>query len=335
MLSCILRGAFAVSALALLALPVQATSVDPQIQPLAKSSLLLDLALAQNGLVSVGERGHVLLQQGDDWQQVATPVDSLLTKVFFLDGQLGWAVGHDATILRTRDGGGNWMLQNQSVELDKPFLDVLFFNENEGVAIGAYGLFYRTLDSGQTWTEEFHGELLFDEDVAYLNDLKGQDEQLYLSERAFLLPHFNRLLQLNDGRLLLLGELGLVALSDDQGKTFEVLDFVYDGSMFNAIEVRDRIYLMGLRGHLFVTDRQFDQFEQVFLPVSATINAATRAADDSIWFVGNAGMVLRMLPSGEVQELAKRQGENIVAVIEDKQGRLWLSGTAGVVQLQQ
>ncbi|MGI2258409.1 YCF48-related protein [Shewanella sp. GXUN23E] len=335
MLSCILRGAFVVSALALLTLPVQATSVDSQIQPLAKSSLLLDLALAQHGLVTVGERGHVLLQQGDTWQQVGTPVDSLLTKVFFLDGQLGWAVGHDATILHTRDAGATWTLQNQSVELEKPFLDLLFFNENEGVAIGAYGLFYRTLDSGQTWTEEFHDELLFEEDVAYLNDLKGRDEQLYLNERAFLLPHFNRLLQLNDGRLLLLGEQGLVALSADHGKTFDALDFTYDGSMFNAIEAGDKIYLMGLRGHLFVTDSQFEQFEQVALPVSATINGATRAADGSVWFVGNAGMVLRMLPSGEVQELAKRQGESIVAVIQDKQGQLWLSGTAGVVQLQQ
>ncbi len=334
MLSCMLRSACALGVISLLSMPVQAASIESQIQPLAQSSLLLDIAPAGNTLVSVGERGHVMVLEGDEWQQVETPVNSLLTKLFFLDDKLGWAVGHDATILHTQDGGQSWQKQMQSKALEKPFLDVLFFNDKEGVAIGAYGLFYRSLDSGQTWTEEFHSELLFEEDVDYLNDLKSQDEQLYLDERAYLLPHFNRILPLSDGRLLLLGELGMVAVSSDKGKTFEALDFVYDGSMFNAIELGDRIYLMGLRGHLFSTDSELSEFTQIELPVSATVNGATQTRDGNVWFVGNAGMVLKMSPDGEISELEKRQGESLVSIIQDKDGRVWLSGTAGVVQLQ-
>lgn len=333
MLSCMLRSAWAVSALALLSTQSVAASIDSQIQPLAQSSLLLDIAPAGDRLVTVGERGHVLIQQGDTWQQVETPVDALLTKVFFLDDKLGWAVGHDATIIHTRDGGSTWTMQMQSKELEKPFLDVLFFNDKEGIAIGAYGLFYRTLDSGQTWQEEFHDELLFPEDVDYLNDLKAQDEQLYLDERAFLLPHFNRVIPLSDGRLLLVGELGTVAVSDNNGTSFEALDFIYDGSMFNAIELNDKVYLMGLRGHVFDTDKVFSRFEQVPLPVSATVNGATRTQDGTVWFVGNAGMLLKMTPSGELEEQEKRQGESLVDIALDSQGRLWVAGTAGIVQL--
>ena len=42
-----------------------------EIEPLANSSLLLDLALAGNRLVAVGERGHVLLSddRGATWRQ--------------------------------------------------------------------------------------------------------------------------------------------------------------------------------------------------------------------------------------------------------------------------
>lgn len=131
----------------------------PQIQPLAASSLVLDIAHAGQHLVAVGERGHVLVLT-DKWQQVPTPTSVQLTKVFFLNEKFGWAVGHDATILHTQDGGQTWSLQMQSTEIEKPFLDVLFLNEQEGMAIGAYGLFYRTRDGGANWTEEFHEELL-------------------------------------------------------------------------------------------------------------------------------------------------------------------------------
>lgn len=54
----------------------------PQIQPLAASSLVLDIAHAGQHLVAVGERGHVLVLN-DKWQQVPTPTSVQLTKVFF------------------------------------------------------------------------------------------------------------------------------------------------------------------------------------------------------------------------------------------------------------
>ena len=59
-----------------------------------------------------------------------TPTSVQLTKVFFLHDKLGWAVGHDATIVHTQDGGQTWTLQMQSSEIEKPFLDVVFLDEN-------------------------------------------------------------------------------------------------------------------------------------------------------------------------------------------------------------
>ncbi|MBB1267936.1 YCF48-related protein [Shewanella sp. SR44-3] len=309
--------------------------LDPltvQIQPLAQSSLLLDLANVGDKLIAVGQKGHVLVYD-NTWTQVPTPVLSQLTKVFFLDAKLGWAVGHDASIIHTQDGGLTWQLQMQSSEIEKPFLDIRFFNANEGIAIGAYGLFYRSLDGGKTWEPEFHQELLFEEDVSYLADLKAEDEALYLSERAALLPHFNRIIRLDDSRLLLVGELGLVAESSDNGLSFTRTDFDYDGSMFNAIQVGEQIYVMGLRGHVFKTDLSLSDWQQVELPVKSSINGAL-VHQGELYIVGNAGVVLRLDGKGHAEIVARRQGENIVAVAESADKQLWFAGSNGLFQLK-
>jgi photosystem II stability/assembly factor-like uncharacterized protein len=307
-------------------------SAVSQIQPLAVSSLVLDITNAGDRLVAVGERGHVLVFDGK-WQQVQTPVSVPLTKVFFLTEQLGWAVGHDATIIHTNDGGMSWQVQMQSPALEKPFFDVMFTNESDGVAVGAYGLFYRTHDAGRSWAAEFHQELLFEEDASYLAELKDTDPEAYQSESASLLPHFNRIVTLKDGRWLMVGELGLVAVSSDTGKHFERTGFDYDGSMFNVIESSQGIFAMGLRGHVFRTNTALDSWVSVAVPVESSINAAIETATGELYLVGNAGIVLHLDKDGVASIVERRQGENLVTIARGSQGQYWLGGTKGVLAL--
>src|SRR5688500_13031183 len=82
--------------------PADAANQPAETAPLAAASLLLDLAVAGERLVAVGERGHVLLSddRGSSWRQAkSVPTRIMLTAVFFIDAQYGWAVGHDETIL--------------------------------------------------------------------------------------------------------------------------------------------------------------------------------------------------------------------------------------------
>jgi len=88
--------------------PHDSANQPAEIAPLAATSLLLDLAQAGDRLVAVGERGHVLLSddEGVTWRQAkSVPTRAMLTAVYFADGEYGWAVGHDETILNTVDGG--------------------------------------------------------------------------------------------------------------------------------------------------------------------------------------------------------------------------------------
>lgn len=161
------------SMLMLLLLPVWSLIPAQEIEPqpadqarLAAQSLALDVVQAGQRYVAVGERGHVLISSdGRDWTQAEfVPVQATLTRVAFAGGRL-WAVGHDSVIIHSRDLGRSWSLQHFDPEREKPLLDVHFFNANEGIAIGAYGLYMRTSDAGSTWDLLVMEDLVTSEDI--------------------------------------------------------------------------------------------------------------------------------------------------------------------------
>ena len=120
----------------------------------AVHSLLIDAVHAGDRLVVVGDRGHILLSddQGATWRQAQVPSRQLLTAVYFVDAQHGWAVGHDAQILASRDGGATWSKQFEDLAREAPLLDVYFLDTQRGFAVGAYGALLHTEDGGQQWT---------------------------------------------------------------------------------------------------------------------------------------------------------------------------------------
>ncbi|MGL4476414.1 MAG: WD40/YVTN/BNR-like repeat-containing protein [Shewanella sp.] len=307
------------------------STLRSQLQPLAPTSLLLDIEKVGNSLVAVGERGHVLVFN-DSWQQAPTPTQSLLTKVSFISDTHGWAVGHDATIIHTQDGGKTWQVQRQSPEQEVPLLDVLFFNETQGVAIGAYGLFYRTEDGGKTWVNEFHQELLLVADRDYLAELKASDANAYDQEIMFMLPHFNRIIQLSDKRLLLVGERGLVAVSTDLGKTFTPLELGYEGSMFAVVEHGNQILVAGLRGHMFRADMSLANWQTVELPITSSINGLISDDKGGLYIMANAGNRVYLDANFKPQLLTGRQGESLIDMASDRLGQWWTVGSGGVVK---
>ena len=71
------------------------------------------------------------------WTQAKVPTRALLTGVYLHDSQLGWAVGHDEVVLRTRDGGATWERVHYAPENERPLLDVWFADAEHGLAASA------------------------------------------------------------------------------------------------------------------------------------------------------------------------------------------------------
>ncbi len=298
-------------------LAAEVSSLSPSVKvPLASQSLLLDITqIAQEKLIAVGEHGHILSStDGEVWHQADVPVQTTLTSVFFFNAQLGWAVGHDATILHTKDAGLTWQVQQFKPELEKPLLDVVFKSPLEGVAIGAYGMFFRTLDGGKTWQNEFHDEFLLPDDVDYLADLKQEDEEAYLDEASSILPHFNRLAV--DGRTLyMVGEIGLIAKSNDFGANWQLFDDIYQGSFFDLARTqKGNLLVVGLRGHVFRSLQNGTPWQQRATDTTALINDIVLANDNRIFLLANNGTLLESIDDGlNFRQRMQKDGKALIA----------------------
>jgi len=278
---------------------------------LAARSLLLDGAARAGIVVAVGERGHVLVSrdQGATWTQSDVPTRALLTGVWLHDARLGWAVGHDETILRTRDGGATWELVHAAPEAERPLLDVWFRDTEHGIAVGAYGAFLITADGGSTWTEQPIGEDDF---------------------------HLNQIAAAADGRLYLAAEAGHLYRSADGGATWTALASPYNGSFFGVLPLADGALLVyGLRGNLFRSEDGGDSWRELATGTEATLMAGVELGGGKVVVAGLAGAVLHSDDGGRSfhgEALEDRRGR-VAAVAVD--GAVLLLGEGGARRLEE
>src|SRR6266513_2933468 len=88
------------------------------------------------------------------WQN-PLPQGNHLFAVSFIDANNGTAVGWYGIILRTTDGGANWVKQTSGTT---SFLyGVSFTDANNGTAVGEDGTIVRTTDGGANWVNQTSG----------------------------------------------------------------------------------------------------------------------------------------------------------------------------------
>jgi photosystem II stability/assembly factor-like uncharacterized protein len=276
---------------------------------LAVSSLLLDGSNVDGHVVIVGERGHILLSddEGDSWQQAdIVPTRTTLTAVYFHDRNLGWAVGHDAVILRTTDGGITWKLVHSAPELQQPLLDVWFGDDQNGFAVGAYGYFLTTEDGGDSW-----------------NERRVKEEQDW---------HLNHISQSSTGRLFIAGEAGNLYRSDDRGKTWRNLPTPYVGSFYGTLPLDgDELLAYGLRGHVFRSKDAGESWLKVKSDTQALLINADRFPDKRVVIVGAGGTVLVGNSHAEdLRQLSQDSRRAITSVLTVGSNNLLLAGDGGI-----
>lgn len=306
--------------------------------PQAQQAVLLGVARAGERLVSVGERGVILISDdnGGSWRQVKAPVSVTLTAVQFVDARYGWAVGHAGVVLHSRDGGESWGLQLdgkraaaielkaaqadgipaerlQAAELlaadgaDKPLLALHFSDSQNGLVVGAYGLALQTGDGGQTW-QSVMGRVP-NPAGAHLYAVSQRGSELYLA-----------------------GEMGLAVRSLDGGQSFERLEPPYEGSFFaQGLLPSGELVLAGLRGTVLMSRDRGETFEQLNNPIPISINAAMVNGGHLV-VANQAGGLLRVLGSGQVKPMSKA-GSPLAAIVEAGNGQLVGVGFAGAVAL--
>ncbi|WP_428309807.1 WD40/YVTN/BNR-like repeat-containing protein [Hydrocarboniphaga sp.] len=278
-MSPLLRRAVALIALTLSAKAAAQMPRPSEIMPRATQSTTS--AVINNGkhLITVGDRGQILASNdGLKWAQVAVPVRSMLTALSFADDQTGWAVGDDATILKTEDGGKSWMLQNFEPEKETAFLSVVAIDANHALAAGAVGLLYATRDGGLSWNEVVAPAI--------------REPELFL----------HAIVRLNDGSLFVAGESGMLGVGS-AGK-WQRLKSPYDGSLFGALpRGKKGALIFGLRGQAYVSDDvRGNRWSRVALGSDAGLYGGVMLADGRAVLVGAGGAVFVVDAAGKRAE---------------------------------
>jgi len=273
--------------------------------PLATESMLLDITQAGETFVAVGERGHVVIStDGENWQQVeVVPTRSTLTSVFSFGDRL-WAGGHDAVIITSGDGGKTWTREFFDPDRQQAVMDIVFTDENSGVAIGSYGLYMQTSDGGQTW-----------EDVAV-----DQDNDY----------HLNSLVLFGEGKRIIAGEAGYSYRSYDDGKTWEAIEMPYQGSMWGALKTNEECVLFyGLRGHVLESCDFGSSWAELDTNSESSISGAAEH-EGLVVLAANSGTLLIRDDGGIFTTYHHSSGGDFSAVLSLGDGNFLLVGEDGV-----
>lgn len=312
----------------------------------AASSVMLAIAQAGKRIVAAGERGIIVYSDdaGRHWSQASVPVSVSLVGIKFVNEQDGWAVGHSGVVLRTRDGGKTWVKQfdgsraaklvAEAVKADriapgadparaaadaerlvaegpsKPFLDVHFFDEKNGLIIGAFGLIFATMDGGETWQPAL-------DRISAPND-----KHLYS-------------IQVAGNECFIVGEQGAVFHASDCGKSFAAVNTPYEGTYFGAIAAGSRAMVVyGMRGNVYWSDDAGASWHKSAIPTPNSITAGLRLKDGALLLTDETGQLYRSKDAGKsFQHVPVSQSSPFTGVVQSADGSLFFSGVRGVTRI--
>lgn len=334
----------------LVAAPVAAELERPAIVVAhPERAVLLDIAAADKRLVSVGERGLIIVSDdfGLTWRQVATPVSVSLTAVHFVNARSGWAVGHQGVILHSADGGEHWQLQldgNKAAQLalvavqaqklppnsnpleherqlndakrlvedgvDKPFFDIHFQNDRTGWAIGAYGLCFHTIDAGETWQPWM--QHLANPDGLHLYAMTGLSQTLYVA-----------------------GERGLLLSSSDGGISFHAVHAPYQGSFFTLTRISPhQLILAGMDGHAYRFEDSGKSWHALINSDSGSWMASTPLSGNRALLADQFGQLMVSQPQANtLVRLDSTPGVPVAAVLQTGDGNVVAVGLRGISRI--
>ncbi len=128
-----------------------AVDLEPFAMPATYFAVNFAEGQADTGWVTGEDRIYGTVDGGNSWtKQYEGSQGSVLWSVSSQNGRTAYAVGGDGKILKTSNGGVNWIIQPSPTA---EFLyGVAFINENLGWVAGDLGIVMKTIDGGSSWT---------------------------------------------------------------------------------------------------------------------------------------------------------------------------------------
>jgi photosystem II stability/assembly factor-like uncharacterized protein len=175
-------------------------------------------------------------------------IDRALHGIYFVNPDIGWAVGEKGMILRTDNGGKQWKRQKQGPD-DLHLWNVFFIDSNVGWAIGT------------EVTEKWIGEVLYTEDGGRNWHLQQKIPNVWLTN----------ILIIDRKSIWVTGETeegyGWLFYSEDGGKTWSQKGFGSTGNIHFYYHDKDHFLILADRGWLILTDYKWDKWKRMRSPL--------------------------------------------------------------------
>jgi photosystem II stability/assembly factor-like uncharacterized protein len=110
------------------------------------------------------------------WVLQNTGTNNILNSIQFVNSNTGWAVGDNALIIKTTNGGLNWVTQQSNLTANRLLTGIDMLDENTGYMVGWFSSILKTTNGGDNWIvlrEAPVGQGNSYNDVDFINDQTG------------------------------------------------------------------------------------------------------------------------------------------------------------------
>ena len=271
--------------------------------PKGAKALFIAAAVRDDLVLLVGERGLIFrsTDAGKNFQQIEAPTRRMLCSVVLGEDGLAYAVGHDKTVLRSRDSGLNWELVHRDPEADLALFSVIALDGAKVIAVGSFGTVLISEDEGQQWRLEV------------------------ISEDG---PHLYSIQPTGSG-LVIVGEFGSIFESHDAAASWTAADSPYEGTFFHVIplDVSGDLLLLGLRGNLW--EGNSGDWKRVDAGSEASLFGGSTLAGGEVVVVGDEGRVLIRSADGQWQDRSPGERRLLSSAVALPDGSILVVGEKG------
>jgi len=192
----------------------------------------------------------------------------------------------------------------------RPFMDLWFKNDQEGIVVGSFGMILHTGDGGETWQP-------------ILDRIDNLDAY-----------HYYAITPAGDA-LFIVGERGMLFRSWDEGQSWERLESPYEGSYFGVAGSQDGslVVIFGLRGNAFASYDKGNSWLPLDIPKGSALSGSAFLADGSLLIVANDGIITRSTDGGKSFQVLPVRYPGSIALAETDSGNVVVVGFSGVRQL--
>lgn len=224
-----------------------------------------------------------------------------------LKSQTGFVMGDNGTLLRTSNGGLNWVTVQTGTT--KTLWNSFFINQQNGwIAGGSYSgtsIILKTTDAGLTWNPQYAGSNGWMTGVFFLNTQTG----------------------------FAVGSGGTVIRTTNSGVNWNTLNIGAGNTLFETIGFSDSLngWISGWEGKLYKTSNGGNNWTSIVSGTSSNLYTSFIQSSGTAWFSGSNGVLIRtsnaglnwsIIPTGATVEFFS-------LIFYENQG--WLCGNGGTM----